>query len=175
MEFKCLNCGLCCREYICYVNLNDIMRWLEQDRLDIISCLTWHLIRERNPPYMLFIPKKKHIKNHSLLKMFYRKEWENNNECIFLHDNVCRIYKTRPETCKNFPKGKLDSKCPGLKRETITREDRLLEKELSRQRKKQNIKIYKEREMLSKVIKLAKEQTSIGDLAKLLMSKRKTR
>lgn len=167
MEFNCKNCGKCC-ELNVFVSIEDINRWLDEDRMDILACLTWHFIDKRNPQYLLYIPHKKHIIGHSVLKRFYKEIWSNNDKCIFLHKNRCTIYNTRPESCRKFPGGKLDWPCPGIDPESITIEDKNSGIENSRYRQGQNIDISKNKEILSKVIKKAKEDATEHRLMKLL-------
>jgi len=130
---------------ICFVNIDDVNKWIDDDKVEILACLTWYEDRKLRPPLVLFIPKKKHLKNHKFLGRFYKKEWKENNECIFYHEGICALGKLKPSIC--------------LKKET--EEDRL-------DRQKQNIGIYQNRELVSKMIDRAKKQASLRKLTKLV-------
>ena len=166
MKLKCpKNCHKCC-ELVVYVKLKDIEKWLDEDRLDIISTLTWYTVWGTYPPHRLIIPKKKHLKSHSFLNIFYKKEYENSNECIFLSDGRCTIYKVRPEACMTFPRGNLRFNCPGLS--DVTDKDREEEKLIIRNMKVSNLLVYKHRELISKVINMAKERVSLEELRRII-------
>ena len=126
----------------CFVTLDDVNRWIDDDKPEILACLTWHVVKGRKPPYLLFIPSKMHIMGHSFLKEFYKEEWKGNDECIFYHDGSCRLGKLKPETCKPM---------------TQTDEEN------------QHNTLYKERELVSKMIHNAKLEASKPKLAKLIM------
>lgn len=169
MNFNCKNCGKCC-ELNVFVTLEDINRWIDEDRMDILACLTWHAVKVRKPPLLLFIPHKKHIAGHTVLKSFYKAKWAKSNKCIFWHGNKCTIYKTRPDSCRKFPLGKLDWPCAGVDTESLTVEDKRYGEANAKVRQGQNIEVFNNREMLSKVIKKAKEDVTEHKLAKLLNS-----
>lgn len=157
---------MCC-ELFTHASHKDFDRWLDEDRLDIISCLTWQRMTGRTPKDLLIIPQKRHIVGHNYLRKFYQKEWGENKSCIFLNDEGrCRIYKTRPDSCRNFPRAKLSFACPGLKE--VTELDKGEAKMLARNKLRDNLKVYKNREILSKVIKKSKEQCSLRKLARLM-------
>ncbi len=166
IEFKCKkNCGKCCKELICFVNLDDFHRWIDEDRMDIISCLTWFHLEKARPPLKLFIPRKRDLKNHNYLRGFYKKEWNNNTECIFFNGRECIIKHTKPSACREFPKGKLDFKCPGIIE--IEEEDKEGEKRMGNERFKQEIKIFQNRELISSAIKKSKERVWDKEMLKL--------
>ena len=168
MDFKCTKCGNCCEATV-FVDIDDIELWLDKERFDILACLTWHHVRGRKPPDLLFIPKKMHLIGHSLLRGLYMpEEMGKDNTCIFYKDGDCMIYAVRPTVCKEFPKSNLNFDCPGIKRETITEDDVAEMEEFNKDREKQKLLIYDKREMLSKLIKEAKKEASPGQLARLL-------
>ena len=166
MDHKCISCGKCCIDLTTYVNINDVNRWLDDDRVDILSILTWHEIRGRIPPILLHIPKKKHSLQHSILKKYAEPSWIHNPECLFLQNAKCTIYRTRPSACKNFPRGKVDYICPGMINVTIS--DREIQNMLAKERKKQNLIIFKYREVISDMIKQAKQDVTETQLKKML-------
>ncbi len=159
MEFKCNKCGKCCKERNCFVNLDDIHRWMGEDRMDIVSCLTWHFLRGRIPSDILFIPRKAQLRGHTWLGVFYLPKWLDNTECIFLSEGKCSIYKTRPTSCQEFPKSNLNYKCPGISNVDI--KDKALSKMRVISRNNQNRIIFNDKETVSKMIKKAKEITTM--------------
>ncbi|MFP4112371.1 MAG: YkgJ family cysteine cluster protein [Candidatus Woesearchaeota archaeon] len=76
---SCKRCGKCCNEATCLVGDSDIARWKKENRYDIIERLEkyhiWHTI-SRKDDFCIFYDRK-------------------NKKCL--------IYKTRPESCANFP------------------------------------------------------------------------
>jgi len=86
MKFKCQQCGNCCRQLSIYIGYDDIMRWVEQDRQDILK----ETVFCKGAPsgdgfyfeHTVTAPKQ---------------------ACKFLKDNRCTIYETRPMVCKDFP------------------------------------------------------------------------
>ncbi len=171
-DFKCKNCGKCCKELNCFVNLDDVHRWMDEDRMDIVSCLTWHFLRGRMPPDILFIPRKAQLRGHSWLRRLYIPEWLDNTECIFLLDGKCSIYKTRPTSCQDFPKTNLNFNCPGIS--NVNLKDKALSKIMITTRHNQNLLIFKNRETISKMIKTAKEMTSQEKLKKIIRGDEKS-
>ncbi len=140
--------------------------------MDILSCLTWHFLRGRIPSDILFIPRKWQIRNHGWLGKFYIPEWLENNECIFLADGRCSIYKTRPTSCQDFPKSNLNFKCPGLSK--VNLKDTAISKIMVSNRNKQNILVYKNRETVSTMIKTAKEITTSEKIKKIIRGDEKS-
>jgi Fe-S-cluster containining protein len=167
MKLSCpAGCHKCCTLFT-YISKEDFERWIAEDRMDIIACLTWNRIHGRMPKDLIFIPQKRHMIGHSYLQKFFKPEWAKSEDCIFLNEEGrCNIYPTRPEACRNFPQGKLDFDCPGKK--DVEETDKAEERFLSRMRLKSNLLVYKERETFSAVIKRAKEQASLRKVAKLL-------
>lgn len=158
-------CHKCC-ELFTFVTKDDFDRWLEEDRLEILACLTWQRIHGRKPMDLLFIPQKRHIVGHGFLKKFYKDDWKEDSTCVFLNEEGrCSIYKTRPEACRDFPRAKLNYACPGLKE--VNEVDKAEEKILARDKLRKNMKVYENRELLSKVIRKSKEQASLRKIASL--------
>lgn len=167
MNFQCTLCGLCCRTLNAFVSPQDIDRWIEDNRMDLISALVWQIIPGRNPPALLMIPRKKHIKTHKMLAKYHRPEHDGNGACIYLNkENKCTIHSERPEACRTFPLGKLDFPTPGLEKGTITEEDKNQAKELATKRTESNQTIYANREFYSQIILQARmhEKSTLGAL-----------
>lgn len=93
LKFKCTGCGACCSKEPGYV-------WLTEK--DIETAAT-HLNLSRNE----FL--KKYTRNvsgrYSLIE-------HPNYDCIFLKENRCSIYLSRPKQCRTFPfwEGNLESR-----------------------------------------------------------------
>jgi len=75
----CWPCANCCTDVIIRVTAEDIGRWKEEQRQDILLCL------EEITAGAVFMIRKK------------------NGECIFLTEKGCTIHSTRPKVCRNFP------------------------------------------------------------------------
>ncbi len=77
----CGSCRNCCKGTLIRVFSDDIDRWRREGRYDIILCLeTW------TGGNAFLIHKK------------------DSDECIFLSDDGCEIYDTRPRVCRLFPR-----------------------------------------------------------------------
>lgn len=166
MIHTCKSCGKCCKELITYINHDDVMNLIESEDFEILSCLTWYYIKERDIQDILFIPKKKHVKDHSYLKKFYKPEFDNDESCIFLNNNKCCIHKKTFIACKNFPKGKTNFACPGI--EFQSDKDKEYEKLLSKERRRQNITIAKNKLVIIKAVNQAKEMANESKLRRLI-------
>jgi len=79
----CGSCKRCCKNTLIRVSKKDIDRWKKQQRYDILLCLV-------NWP-------------GGTVALLHKNE-KSLDECIFLTDNGCEIYDTRPEMCKLFPR-----------------------------------------------------------------------
>ena len=83
--YDCENCGACCRCYPIFVLASDAERE-PQIREAGVRCDDF-LGEEGSVAYRLF--------------PLFRKQ-----ACVFLKDDqLCRIYETRPETCRKFEPG----------------------------------------------------------------------
>ncbi|MBT3721551.1 YkgJ family cysteine cluster protein [archaeon] len=76
----CKNCRKCCTGTSIKIYPEDITRWKDQDRLDILLSISSLLGESRQ-----FIKKKE------------------NEECIFLKNGLCLIHDTKPKVCKEYP------------------------------------------------------------------------
>ena len=82
-KFVCTCCGNCCRgEGYVYVTKSDIARLAEGLEITEQEFLKAYCDRH-NRRYVL--------KNHA------------NNDCIFLHDNKCRVHAFKPTQCERWP------------------------------------------------------------------------
>lgn len=85
-QFKCTQCGECCRQMVICITHSDIKRWVEECRNDILK----EIVFARGAPQgdgfyieqTITAPKK---------------------PCPFLVDNKCSIHKTKPVCCKDAP------------------------------------------------------------------------
>lgn len=94
LRFACTECGGCCSGAPGYV-------WLEQEDIERLA-------------------KKLSLSTEEFLKRYTRKighrysliETSPNYDCIFLRDNRCHVYDSRPKQCRTFPwwKENIDSK-----------------------------------------------------------------
>jgi Fe-S-cluster containining protein len=87
----CKRCGKCClANFSAYVKDEDIRRWQDEDRLDIL----------------LFIEKQRAVwaGDHIVLA-----DGSDLKHCMFLRTDgcvcECIIYETRPLTCRNYTPG----------------------------------------------------------------------
>lgn len=77
----CGACRRCCQSTLVRATKQDVKRWKQQGRYDIILCLeTWM----GTNAYLIHKKDK--------------------DECIFLTEEGCEIYETRPKVCRDFPK-----------------------------------------------------------------------
>ncbi|MFX0053777.1 MAG: YkgJ family cysteine cluster protein [Promethearchaeota archaeon] len=107
VHFECTKCGACCREEELLVTVtgNDIVRlslFLGMSASETLRALDFYLLPENggNPPVgMRDIPSVN--TEHGAAYMALRKM--ENNECIFLSDDLCMIHQFRPGVCRSFP------------------------------------------------------------------------
>jgi Fe-S-cluster containining protein len=90
LTYECERCGKCCNGHTwlrTLIHPNDIERWKEQKREDILKYVCPHCYR--------FIDSEKE-----------HEPWRS-AKCPFLefeeNKAVCSIYETRPEACRKFP------------------------------------------------------------------------
>lgn len=85
-QFICKKCGECCRQLVICLTYSDIMRWVKQNRQDILR----ETVFAKGAPqgdgfyfeHTITAPKK---------------------PCLFLKENRCSIHKTKPACCKAVP------------------------------------------------------------------------
>lgn len=87
---ECIKCGQCCKGEIGpFVFPSDIISITEELKI--------------TPSKFLKIYCKKHILSTKLGKLEIYTIKSNNNGCLFLDNNLCKIYKHRPFQCINSP------------------------------------------------------------------------
>lgn len=85
-NFKCIQCGSCCRQYSIPIFYSDITRWSDEDRLDIL----------REVVFCRGAPKGDGFYFESTVTAPKKP-------CIFLKNNLCSIHDTKPMCCKDAP------------------------------------------------------------------------
>jgi len=87
-KFNCLKCGQCCKEMAICITYSDIIRWKEQNRIDIIKEVSFTRGCPQGDGFYfektITAPKK---------------------PCPFLQENLCSIHDTKPICCKDAPYG----------------------------------------------------------------------
>jgi len=138
-DFLCNNCGECCTSFIENTRLGigkeDIARWVEQERWDILSSVRFN----KEGPFGWFRFKRgKKLDQNTTDAIFY--SFQNGFGNLFdreLHDSIegallasscpwikktrkgeilCKIHKTKPLFCKDWPRTKkqmLSIECKG--------------------------------------------------------------
>jgi Fe-S-cluster containining protein len=99
MRFTCQMCGECCRRYAIPVTSSDINRIVKFTGLSLTTFLT------------LMEPDDSVIQTYKDFPKIRLKDGDNfvlvlsqkNDDCMFLKDNRCSIYRARPLVCKPFP------------------------------------------------------------------------
>jgi Fe-S-cluster containining protein len=107
IKFKCIKCGRCCREINIPISYNDIIRWVKEDRKDILFQVSWI----KNFP-------RKQTGGFYFRQTCKKDEHGEKGICPFLSEkNLCLIQDTKPLACKDAPKGfdKFDI-CPAFKK-----------------------------------------------------------
>jgi uncharacterized protein len=87
LQFKCTECGKCCRGVTGYV-------WLSPNEILAISSYLGIGIEEFMWKYIRIVGNR-----YSLIE----KKLDDEHLCIFLKDNQCSIYPFRPKQCRTFP------------------------------------------------------------------------
>jgi Fe-S-cluster containining protein len=95
IKFECIQCGKCCK-WDGHVFLED------SDVTKMAEDLT-------DGGKEKFLEKYTNTKNKDTIL----KDKPNSKECVFLKDNKCSIYKSRPEQCITFPVH-FTKECPGF-------------------------------------------------------------
>ncbi len=90
-DINCLRCGACCHvDMVAYVSPEDIQRWKEEGRYDIID-------RLRENEVMWAGDRIINKSGRKVTSCFYLS-WRGSSF-------FCEIYETRPMTCRNFIPG----------------------------------------------------------------------
>ena len=96
MEFYCHKCGKCCKDESIHDGI-VIIYPSEVTRLaNAVDCSERDFLEE----YCL----RDYISVDKTDYLIYKLK-KNSNQCIFLHENLCSIYKDRPIQCKRAPYG----------------------------------------------------------------------
>ncbi|MCD4680646.1 MAG: YkgJ family cysteine cluster protein [Bacteroidales bacterium] len=88
LQFSCSGCGYCCREEPGFVFLSNN---------DLLNLQTYFSLEKKE-----LIDTYCRIVNMGNFKMLSLKE-SRNNDCIFLGENICQVYKARPLQCRSYP------------------------------------------------------------------------
>lgn len=97
-EFKCTQCGDCCKwnGYV-FLSDGDIQRLRDKEGLSLNNFL------ERFTKDIMF--------EGEIRKVLADKK--GTNDCIYLKDNKCSVYDIKPKQCSDYPL-KYDEKCEGF-------------------------------------------------------------
>lgn len=111
-NFTCHRCTKCCTSFRIDITFEDVVRWIRQDRNEILEELRF--ISWSNQP------------NREILA--FKSTAEDGHTCKFLGiDGLCTIHNTKPLACKNFPFNLSRSRnltCPGVNTGKKTRKNR---------------------------------------------------
>lgn len=103
MDFKCQRCGHCCTDPSIIVTLThrDLLR-LEffQPNLDLFKVITFFQIQGNDKSLEERLMSPSIITNRGQAFLGLQKK---DGSCIFLEDNSCQIYESRPYICHCFP------------------------------------------------------------------------
>lgn len=88
LRFSCTGCGKCCTGASGYV-------WVTKEEIEAIA-------KELNMPLDLFVRKYIRQKGNRYA-LIERRNLKNEYDCVFLQENRCQIYKTRPSQCRSYP------------------------------------------------------------------------
>lgn len=84
--FNCIKCGECCRQIVIPITHSDIIRWVQQERKDILRQVTFCRGAPQGDGFYLeqtiTAPKK---------------------PCPFLVNDQCGIHETKPRACRDAP------------------------------------------------------------------------
>lgn len=93
MMFQCQRCGWCCKNVVINVSYSDIVRWLHQERNDVLKEISFINNYPRKGTGGFYIAKT---------------TFNPKRPCPFLEDgetSICKIYDTRPVACRDAPLG----------------------------------------------------------------------
>jgi len=104
VTFKCKQCGWCCKNKAINISYSDIMRWKEENRINVLKEVTLIDIKDNKDTGFYFL----------------KTIGKNRQPCPFLIDKdgfpSCSIYYSRPMACRDYPLANDDSGCPEMKR-----------------------------------------------------------
>ena len=177
MSFKCEQCGRCCSDpsLILTITHRDILR-LEffLPDIDLFKILTFYQAQGDVPSLEKRLMTPAIITDHGKVFLGLQKKEDN---CIFLEDNSCQIYESRPLICQSFPytfqvrgdqiywgySTKAKEYCPAIKKEPKKDQNKLehLASEI--------LKEFEEFEQLIKIWNHLAENKLIDPTTKLLL------
>ncbi len=106
-KFKCVFCGNCCSDKGTIVNLTylDILRIVrglnlsEHEILELLGFFVFSSDLSEETLQKMVIPPITTLKGKAFVGLLKNVE----GACIFLKDNLCKIYNLRPMFCRSFP------------------------------------------------------------------------
>ncbi|MBS7247653.1 MAG: YkgJ family cysteine cluster protein [Candidatus Jordarchaeales archaeon] len=104
MKFECLKCGRCCKDEKTIVTLThrDLIRLaeaIEMDEKELVKhVLVFYQVNEDTEAFLAF-PSIETYRGKAIMGLRKRKD----GSCIFLEENTCSVYPSRPMTCRTFP------------------------------------------------------------------------
>lgn len=88
LRFECTGCGKCCTGQPGFV-------WVSPEEIDLMA-------QQLNLSPREF--KMRYVRNReNRLCLVEKKDAEGGAACVFLKDNKCQIYQSRPVQCRTFP------------------------------------------------------------------------
>ncbi|HMK46694.1 MAG TPA: YkgJ family cysteine cluster protein [Methanocella sp.] len=119
----CSRCGNCCRrQWKVEASLNDVLRWVEEGRIDILESLEFHsgfntmICDWGSGTWARQIAGKtsRYDERITVLALEIARATMISGGCVVPKEGICRylidgktaacsIYETRPEVCRNFP------------------------------------------------------------------------
>jgi len=140
MGFECQRCGWCCRNIVINVAHSDIIRWLNEGRVDILREVS-------------FIDNYRNDKGKDETGFYIAKTAFNPKQpCPFLVDGVCGIHDTSPVACKDFPLASKEMPdCPAFEEQSEDIRDKIKKRQYEDYKK-----AYLERAELLKIITMAR-------------------
>ena len=88
LNFKCTGCGKCCTGQPGFV-------WISREEISEMATAL-------NMNEKTF--KMRYVRNRdNRLALVEKKNGKDGRDCIFLKDNKCEIYQSRPQQCRTFP------------------------------------------------------------------------
>lgn len=105
-RFECTKCGACCRDenLIVTVTGSDIVRIaavLELGPNEMLKALDFYVVSD-NESIPVGLEKFPSVVTEGGLSFMALKKMEN-DECVFLKDQLCMIHPVRPVVCRSFP------------------------------------------------------------------------
>lgn len=85
LRFKCTECGKCCTGAPGYV-------WVTDEEIADMAKVLNITPSEFRQKYTRLVHGEVSLKEHP-----------KNYDCVFLQDNKCQLYKSRPKQCRTFP------------------------------------------------------------------------